>query len=111
MELSVQMLLRRKQMTNGEMFKTASERTIAYSRYCDDCAKDGEDVLNGFDWLDAEYIVKLKSCPFCGSEASVVSRTEFHHVTCRNAGCTIALATRSFSSPEEAIAAWNKRAK
>lgn len=98
-------------MTNGERFKTASERKIAYSQYCDDCAEDDEGVLNSFDWLDAEYIVKLKSCPFCGSEARLISGLEDHFVICRNDDCTAAIVARSFSSPEEAAFAWNKRAK
>ena len=98
-------------MTNGEMFKTASERKIAYSRYCDDCPEDDGGVLNSFDWLDAEYIVKLKSCPFCGSEARLISGLEDHFVICCNDECAAAIVARSFSSPEEASAAWNKRAK
>lgn len=53
----------------------------------------------------------LKPCPFCGSEASVHSGTEDHYVLCRNDDCVAALVARSFSSREEAIAAWNKRAK
>lgn len=43
-------------MTNGEKFKTASERKIAYSQYCDDCVKNDKAVFSNFDWLDDEYV-------------------------------------------------------
>lgn len=98
-------------MTNGEKFKTASERKIAYSQYCDNCAENNKAVLSNFDWLDAEYVVKLKPCPFCGSNASLLSGTEDHEVVCSNSVCAAAIIARSFSSPEEAIAAWNRRVK
>ena len=32
-------------MTNGEKFKTAEERKVAYIRYCKDCAESEEAVL------------------------------------------------------------------
>lgn len=98
-------------MTNGEIFKTASERKIAYSQYCDDCAASDEGVLCALDWIDAEYVVNPKPCPFCGSNASLLSGTEDHEVVCSNPDCAAALIARSFASMEEAIAAWNRRAK
>jgi hypothetical protein len=98
-------------MTNAEKFKTASERKIAYSQYCDNCAENNERVFCALDWLDAEYVVKLKPWPFCGSSASLLSGTEDHEIVCSNDECVAALVARSFSSPEEAIAAWNRRVK
>lgn len=50
-------------MTNAEMFTTASERKIAYSQYCDDCAKNDKAVFSNFDWLDAEYVPPPKPYP------------------------------------------------
>lgn len=50
-------------MTNAKKFKTASERKIAYSQYCDDCAKNDKAVLSNFDWLDAEYIPPPETIP------------------------------------------------
>jgi hypothetical protein len=119
MELSVQILLRRKQMTNGEKFKTAKERLENFEEFCDnhrcnDCrfgesASEAGCVLGWLDLGDMEDA--LKPCPFCGSGARLISGLEDHFVICCNDDCTAALVARSFSSPEEAIAAWNKRAK
>lgn len=97
-------------MTNGEKFKTASERKIAYSQYCDDCAENDKAVLSTFDWLDAEYVVKLKPCPFCGDgdvNTYKCNITDVWYVSC--AGCGIR--TEGDTSEDIAIAAWNRRAK
>lgn len=50
-------------MTNGEKYKTASERKIAYIQYCKDCAENEEAVFDTFDWLDAEYIPPPETIP------------------------------------------------
>ena len=50
-------------MTNGEKYKTASERKIAYNQYCKDCAENEEAVFDTFDWLDAEYIPPPETIP------------------------------------------------
>ena len=107
-----------KQMTNAEKFKTAEERAKEYKKYCSShrgCHKCGLNKYAGsvcrYAWLDLEYKEELMPCPFCGSEASINSGTEDHYVVCRNDDCAAALIARSFSSIEEAIAAWNRRAK
>jgi Lar family restriction alleviation protein len=100
-----------KTMTNGEKFKTAEERRKAYDKYCEECKKEGFVLHNVLDWLDLEYKAELKLCPFCGTEARLISGTEDHYVVCRNADCAAALVARSFSSEEEAIDAWNRRAR
>lgn len=50
-------------MTNGEKYKTASERKIAYIQYRKDCAENEEAVFDTFDWLDAEYIPPQETIP------------------------------------------------
>lgn len=111
------------EMTNAERFTTADERMNAFRHWClkQNC-KSGcpirkkleEDNTGAFQcslyWLELEYETKLKPCPFCGSEASINSGTEDYYVSCRNVDCAAALVARSFSSEEEAINAWNRRA-
>jgi Lar family restriction alleviation protein len=108
-------------MTNEEKYKTAEERKREFYAFCSThiCAfcKCNMDVIDqpkektkcAFRWLTLEYEDELKPCPFCGSEASINSGTEDHYVVCRNDDCAAALIARSFSSAEEAIAAWNRR--
>jgi Lar family restriction alleviation protein len=104
-------------MTNGEKFKTAEERQSNYNKFCKQYVKWHHCPLCysarfcRFKWLDLEYKEELKPCPFCGTEARLISGTEDHYVVCRNNDCAAALVARSFSSEEEAIAAWNRRAK
>jgi Lar family restriction alleviation protein len=106
-------------MTNGEKFKTAEERQSNFNKFCKQYERChhcplGHPARLGicrFHWLDLEYKEELLPCPFCGSEASINSGTEDHYVVCRNDDCAAAIIARSFSSPEEAIAAWNRRAK
>jgi hypothetical protein len=52
-----------KQMTNGEMFKTAEERRTAYDKYCKDCKKQGWPIHETFYWLDCEYIPPPETIP------------------------------------------------
>ena len=114
-------MTRESEMTNGERFTTPLERIDAFGRWCksqrhcDSCPvgkmiEDNKRYSNqcAFFWLDLKYETGLKSCPFCGSEASIISGTEDHYVLCRNNDCA-ALVARSFSSEEEAINAWNRR--
>ena len=50
-------------MTNGEKFKTAEERKVAYFLYCGDFTENEDAVLDTFDWLDAEYIPPPETMP------------------------------------------------
>ena len=50
-------------MTNGEKFKTARKRKIAYIQYCKDCTENEDAVLDTFDWLDAEYVPPPETIP------------------------------------------------
>ena len=50
-------------MTNGEKFKTAEERKVAYFLYCGDFTENEDAVLDTFDWLDAEYIPPPETIP------------------------------------------------
>ena len=58
---------------------------------------------------------KIKPCPFCGGNAVLIKHpyaTYFpYYVRCNNfANCAIVgVATCSCKTPEEAIAAWNRR--
>ena len=52
---------------------------------------------------------KLKPCPFCGSEATLISLSLSHFIACINSEeCGSSGGLKN--SPEKAIAAWNNRA-
>ena len=59
----------------------------------------------------------LKSCPFCGSKAAIITELSFAGVTyrigCQNGRkCAIRyLQTKPYYKKSEAIEAWNKRSK
>lgn len=104
-------------MTNGEKFRAVVDRAYHFELFCEsqkhgcndceltDCAGDG----CRYAWLELEYKEELKTCPFCGSKASILSGLEDHYVVCCNDDCAAAIVARSYPSPEEAIAAWNRR--
>lgn len=105
-------------MTNEKRFKTVRERLEKFKNFCNkqkceiccfkECDSESECALK---WLDLNVEEMIETCPFCGTEARLISGTEDHYVVCRNDDCAAALVARSFSSEEEAIAAWNRRAK
>lgn len=106
-------------MTNGEKFKTAEERQSNFNKFCKQNVKCQHCLLAHsarlgicrFKWLDLECKEEFLPCPFCGSEARLISGLEDNYVICRNDDCAAAIVARSFSSAEEAIAAWNRRVK
>lgn len=106
-------------MTNGEKFKTADERQKAFSKFCSNglCAechiwRKFKKITNcKFIWLELEYKEELKPCPFCGGEATTYKAEGWHYVSCVNDDCIASVSMQSFSSEEEAIDAWNRRAK
>lgn len=113
-------------MTNAEKFKTAEERAIAFRKFCVKKICKGSEancIFSGkmhdkikhnceFAWLDLEYKEELRPCPFCGDEAVIFSVEEgVYCVSCTSDSCIANVATQTFSSEEEAIAAWNRRVK
>lgn len=51
---------------------------------------------------------ELKTCPFCGGEATLCENLDYAYVYCRDCGCQT---DESHVSAKEAIAAWNQRAE
>lgn len=105
-------------MTNAEKFKTAEERSKAFGNYCNSQSrgcnkcplnKFAGDCLCRFAWLDLEYNVVLKPCPFCGGEARTVSGNSvgatLYIVECKKCFAT----TVSKLKEDEAISEWNRR--
>lgn len=102
-------------MTNGEKYKTAEERSAAFRKFCSvilrrsRCAKcplrNSSSDKCEFEWLDLEYKEELKPCPFCGMTAVITNDYDKYRVHCLNCFGT----TSHVSSPDEAIAAWNRR--
>lgn len=60
-------------------------------------------------------MTKLKPCPFCGGEAEIVKDgiIKPYKARCNNADnkCCVMVVTAWFSTKQEAIEAWNQRAK
>lgn len=54
---------------------------------------------------------ELKPCPFCGSEAHIQTFHFRYRVGCGTTGCIAGRFNRAFDTPEEAAAAWNRRAE
>lgn len=94
-------------MTNGEKYKTSAERHLAYALYCESMRSHDLAILHDqFEWLELEYDIVLRCCPFCGGE-SVLYKGDCSFVKCHNCGA------ESFhgESTEEVVAAWNRRVK
>lgn len=92
-------------MTNGEKFKTAEERHKAYALYCESMRGMNLAILHDtFEWLELEYSIALRVCPFCGGEA-VLHEGECSFVKCHDCDA------ESFhgESSDEVVAAWNRR--
>ena len=57
--------------------------------------------------------IKLKSCPFCGGKAEIHRTSgDEYYVDCslENGFCHAIPRTWDYSTPEEAVEAWNRRA-
>lgn len=54
---------------------------------------------------------ELKPCPFCGGEAHIQTFHFRYRVGCGTNGCIAGRLNRAFDTPEEAAAAWNRRAE
>lgn len=100
-------------MTNAEKFKTVDERLTAHNKMCEnkDCNCSGV-ALCVLKWLAQEAPTeKPLPCPFCGSNAITFIAQEMFYVSCVNEDCIASVPMNSFSSEEDAIAAWNRRVK
>lgn len=105
-------------MTNGEKFKTIKERTIAFRKFCTNKICKGIDAncifsdkihdkfhhKCEFAWLDLEYKEELLPCPFCWGEA-ILYKSGIPYIRCNTCGTQ----TTAYQTPDEAIAAWNRR--
>lgn len=49
--------------------------------------------------------VELKPCPFCGEAGTEINISKSYFIKCNNCG----VGTAIFSTPDYAIAAWNRR--
>ena len=53
---------------------------------------------------------KLKTCPFCGSEAFISYNTAFGFIPwCTNENCMLNENTYGYDTEQEAAEAWNER--
>jgi Lar family restriction alleviation protein len=112
-------------MTNGEKFKTAEERAIAFRKFCankickgleancifSDKLHDKINHMCEFAWLDLECNEELLPCPFCGGEARIIDLEDpeykYYQIRCSKCMCK----TATHLGMEATIAAWNRRAK
>lgn len=115
-------------MTNEEKFKTPEERTKAFETFCEfqrhdnmPCSKCCE-IRNYKGEASCEYIwlaleaeeEKPLPCPFCGGSDIDIYETDFGRaddpyqfaVQCRSCKALV-----SNEGKDDAIAAWNRRAK
>ena len=55
--------------------------------------------------------VKLKPCPFCGSEAKIFTLSNCWYVRCMASAnkCTVMPCTRPETTPDKAVRSWNRR--
>lgn len=107
-------------MTNQEKYKTAREREQAFVRFCgqhtcNSCPLDERRKVYAcgctFGWLEmeAEEEVTPKPCPFCGGKASAIEVLNCYAIAVRCDNCHAT--SGNYDTKEEAITAWNRRAK
>lgn len=99
-------------MTNGEKFKTAAERHKGYALYCESMRSSNLAILHDkSEWLELEYEIALRCCPFCGGEATVVDIADpeykYYQIRCSECACK----TEAKLGLDNAISAWNRRVK
>lgn len=110
-------------MTNLEKYKTAQDREMAFrwfckAHHCEACPLSDFRGSSEFcplhygcvlKWLEMEAEEELLPCPFCGGKASAVDSgvSIAAHVRCDNCHSS----SGDYDTKEEAIAAWNRRAK
>lgn len=59
---------------------------------------------------------ELKPCPFCGKIPEIIisknsNSKSFYRVECKRMSCTVLASTFAYSTENEAIEAWNRRAE
>lgn len=54
--------------------------------------------------------IKLKPCPFCGGEATVVHDKDWLRIACKTKGCEVAPSTGFHKTLKVAADVWNDRA-
>ena len=105
-------------MTNNERYNTPEERADALRKFCiskkcDDCAcaKQGKKGISlcEFKWLSLEAEEEeLLRCPFCSGEAGI-THPGGHEFSVYCYECFAE--TGTYETIDDAIAAWNRRAK
>jgi Lar family restriction alleviation protein len=92
-------------MTNGEKYKTASERRFAYAAY----SHKRDSIVGEFLWLELEAKEEeLLPCPFCGGRAEF-NKTFVEGSTDGWVQCTYCGVHFITKERDEVIAAWNRR--
>lgn len=54
-------------------------------------------------------MTRIKSCPFCGKEPTIINVYDQFSVDCRNGMCACLPSTWLCDTEEEAILMWNRR--
>jgi Lar family restriction alleviation protein len=100
-------------MTNGEKFKTAEERRIAYCRYSVGCLKYKyvTAIMDEFVWLESEVEEELRPCPFCGSTPVMANNMESMRSLSYYVKCACGARFASALSVSAAAEMWNRRVK
>ena len=99
-------------MTNGEKFKTESERMRAFNHVCGPCEKvncDRSNALECFNaWLsdEAEEEIALP-CPFCGGTDVVMQDVGGFELACQGCG----FHTPSYMDREQLISEYQRVAR
>lgn len=114
-------------MTNEEKYKTPEERQEAFEAFCESQCHDNMPCskcckLRNYKgkasceylWLTLEAEEEPLACPFCGGDNIDIFETDFGQydepyqfaVKCKSCGALV-----SAKDKDDAIAAWNRRAK
>ena len=106
-------------MTNGEKYKTSKERRLAFGQFCKSHRECEKCPIVGssnespwgcmFTWLEMEAREEFLRCPFCGGKASAIEVLNYDATAVRCNGCHAS--SGNYDTKEDAIAAWNRRAK
>lgn len=106
-------------MTNGEKYKTAKERWVAFKRFCsfqphgcNECELSKcTDCECRFEWLNLEYKEELRPCPFCGRTPVMANNMESMRSLTFYVKCACGARFASTLSESAAADMWNRRAK